>query len=37
MRCRVGGSRAVAIVDATISDAGPKRMNDLGVRGIRLN
>src|SRR5437773_6057586 len=30
-------ARAVAVVDTTVSDAELKRMNDLGVRGIRFN
>ncbi len=30
-------SRAVAVVDTTVSDAELKRMNGLGVRGIRFN
>ncbi|MBV8504799.1 MAG: amidohydrolase family protein [Alphaproteobacteria bacterium] len=30
-------ARAVAVVDATVSDAELKRMNGLGVRGIRFN
>ena len=30
-------ARAVAVVDTTVSEAELKRMNDLGVRGIRFN
>jgi D-galactarolactone isomerase len=30
-------ARAVAVVDTSVSDAELKRMNDLGVRGIRFN
>jgi predicted TIM-barrel fold metal-dependent hydrolase len=30
-------ARAVAVVDTTVSDAELKRMNGLGVRGIRFN
>jgi predicted TIM-barrel fold metal-dependent hydrolase len=30
-------ARAVAVVDTTVSDAELKRMNELGVRGIRFN
>src|SRR5882757_3851519 len=30
-------ARGVAVVDATVTDAELKRMNDLGIRGIRFN